>query len=166
MNGGDANRLEEVAVIPARHQAERDRDVGRAEGRHADRTHGLPELRRDDGRLIDAGGLALVAAGADRREPLDVFDRAHTGTQGPAHVRHGDVPLQVDEMGRPFRPITRDHPVRHDRSLAAPGQVSGRRPDDVDIWCRAIRYEAGQTLVVSKPALRLAVEMQRRVEAP
>ena len=122
-------------------------------------------MGRDDGRFVDAGRLALVAAGADRCEPLDVFDGAHAGTKGAAHVGHRDVALQVDEMRRPILPIAGDDPVRHDRALAAPAQVTGCCAHDLDVRRRRVRDETRKGLVVPKAALRLAEEVQGRVEA-
>src|SRR2546423_15615232 len=68
-------------------------------------------------------------------------------------------------MGGPVVAIAGDHPVRHDRALAAPGQGAGGRPDNVNIRRRDIRHETGQAFVVPKAALRLAEQMQRRIEA-
>src|SRR6266702_3874051 len=165
MHGGQSNWVEEIAAISAGHQTERNRHIRWAECRHADGPDRLAQLRRDDGRFVDAGRLALVAAGADCGEPLYVLDGAHAGIQGAAHVGHRDVALQVDEMRRPIAPIAGDDPVRHDRALAAAGQVAGGRTDYLDVGWRRVRDEARQAFVVSKSTLRLAEEVERRVES-
>ena len=165
MDGGHANRVEEVAAISAGHQPKRHRHVRGAERCHAYRADGLPQLRGHDGGFVDARRLALVAAGADGGEPLDVLNRLHAGAEGSPHIRHGHVPLEVDEMSRPILPIARDHPVGHDRALAAPTQIAGRGADDVDVRESGIRHEARQALVVPKATLRLAEQVQRGVEA-
>src|SRR5207249_3533547 len=90
---------------------------------------------------------------------------AHAGTKGAAHVGHRDVALQVDEMRRPILPIAGDDPVRHDRALAAPAQVTGCCAHDLDVRRRRVRDETRKGLVVPKAALRLAEEVQGRVEA-
>src|SRR5260370_5820665 len=165
MDGRDSDRVEEVAAISAGHQAKRNRHVRWAECRYADRANGLPELGGDDRRLVDARCLALVAAGADRREPLDRRDGLHAGPEGSPHIRYGDITFQVDEMRRPFPPIAGYHPVRHDRALPAPTQVSSRRADNVNVGKRGIWDEARETFVVTKATLRVAEQMQRRIEA-
>src|SRR5260370_29765382 len=149
MDGRDSDRVEEVAAISAGHQAKRNRHVRWAERRHAHRANGLPELGGDDRGLVDARRLALVAAGADRREPLDVLDGLHAGPEGSPHIRDGDVPFQVDEMRRPFLPIAGHHPVRHDRALPAPTQVSGRRAAAVNVLNPNIWYDPPHTLLIT-----------------
>src|SRR5437879_6420585 len=165
VNRGHSNGIEQVATMSAGHQPKRNRHVGRAKCRYAYAADRLTKLCRDNGRLIDPRGLALVATGADGRESLDVLDRLHASTEGLPYIRDRDVALQVDEMGRPILAVTWDDPVRHDRALTATVQVSGGRADHLDVWGSAVGHEARQAFVVAKAPLRLAEEMNRWVEA-
>ena len=102
-------------------------------------------------RRVDARGLALVGAGADRGVALDVLDRAQAGADGPARVGHGGVALEVDEVRRP---TLRRRPARASSSTASPSAPSatGSRP-------------VPRTAALGAPRRRRAALAQARAEA-
>ena len=118
LDRGGADGVAEGASVTAGHERETDRHVRWAERRHTHRTHVLPEHRRGDGRCDDAGGLALVRRGSDRRVALEVLDGGQAGVEGASQVGGGGVALEVDVVVGPrvrsVRVQWRDDPQRCD----------------------------------------------------
>ncbi len=90
-------RTEMLAAVVTRERADRDRRVGRTEGRRPGRRDGAAGQRRHHGEAADVGGLALVGRHAERGVALEVLDRAEAFALGERDVVGRHVVLQVDE---------------------------------------------------------------------
>ena len=93
----EPQRTEVRADLAAGERAERDRRVGRPEGRRPDRVDRLVAQVRHQGEADDVAGLALLGAHAERGVALEMLDRLVALAMGERHVVHGDVVLKVDE---------------------------------------------------------------------
>ena len=147
------------ATVPPRELRERDRHVRRAERRDAEGARFLAEERGSDGTCQHAAGLALVAAGADRRVSLDVLDRGQPGTQRATDVGHGRVPFQVDE-----RRVLVAGAIPGGRE-AVRQPVAGRCSHDLDVPQLAVRDVGADPVVEPEAAAGLRPESEVRVPA-
>src|SRR5262245_49940714 len=78
-------------------RADRDRCIGRAERRGADRAEVTPGDASEDGRAVGMGGLALVSRHAERGVALQMFRDAETLAHREFDVGNGNVILEIDE---------------------------------------------------------------------
>ncbi len=153
-----AHGIEEGAAVTAGEQRERDRYVRRPERRRAELARMDAEQLGGDSDRVHVRRLALVGAGADRREALHVLDRAQARADRAAYIGDRGVALQVDEA----------------HVLVAVGQREGRRvrkaragraADTLDASCFAVRDRRADPVVPAQPAARLAPEVDARAPA-
>ena len=97
MDRRDAHRVEERAAVAAGDERERDGGVRRAERRRAELAGVDAEQLGGDADRVHVRGLALVGAGADRREALHVLDGASPAPTARRTSATVDVALEVDE---------------------------------------------------------------------
>ena len=109
---GHPLRVEHVAAVAPGERGERHRRVGRPECGDAEVLHRRAEQFGRDARGDDAGRLALIVGGADRRVALDVLHRAHACAHRADQVGHCRVALHVDELAG--RGIRVGHVPQHD----------------------------------------------------
>ena len=103
---GDPLGVEQLTPLASGERREQHRRVRRAVVAEAHLADLEPQRRGDDATGVDARGLALVLAGADRGVALDVLDTAHAGTRRAPHVGDALVAVQVDEVRVPLARLT------------------------------------------------------------
>ena len=114
---------------------------------------GSPQELGGDAGGDDAGGLALVVRGSDRRVALDVLDRAQAGADRPRDVGDGRVALQVDELDGAGGAVDVGHPPHH-RGRRALGRLRHARQVDVTapVDAEAIRGRRRRPMAVGEAA--------------
>ena len=152
---GDPFRVEHVAPAAPGQRGERDRRVRRPERRDAEILHGDAEQLGGDSGGDDPGGLALIVCGADGGVALDVFHRAHAGTDRADEIGHRRVALDVDELARGRVRI--GHPPQH--------QAGPRRDHRIGLAGNRVR-SSGEPEPGQRPRGRLtsAPQASRQVE--
>ena len=111
-----------------------------------------------DADRVHVRGLALVGAGADRREALDVLDRAEAGADRAADVGDGRVALEVDE--RRVLVAVRERERRRVGEARA-GDAAGA----LDAAQLAVGDGRADAVVPAQAAARLAPEVDARAPA-
>ena len=98
VDGGGADRVEQIAQLATGQQTEGDRCVVGAEGRGADLRDGLVHQLRGDAHAVDVAGFALVGAKAHGGVTLDVLDRLKAFAHRQMDVAGRHIVLEVHEL--------------------------------------------------------------------
>src|SRR5258707_14006722 len=100
MARGKASGPVVFATVRSRKRGDRDRRVGRTEGRSAQFRYGAFSECRHDGMTIQTGGFALVGRHAQRRISFQQLSGAKALARGKRHVLSRDIVLEIDECLR------------------------------------------------------------------
>ncbi len=170
---GAPGRVEQLSPVTPGEQRERDRRGGRPVRGHAEFADRPAERVGQRSEAGHARGAALVGAGADGGEPLDVLGRAHAAVDGPAQVGQGRVAVRVDEdplgiapdapHGRRRRPASGRVVFPGDRGGQVVDAVGGADAADA-VHCGA-RHERGDLVGPDRTATDLAVQVHVGVPA-
>ena len=112
-----AHRIEQGAAVPPGQRAERNRRVGRTEGRSADGLRRPAGFHAHQRQADHIGGLALVGAHAQRCVALEMLDGAIVLPRRQGDILDRHIVLQIDERFAlaAARPAAGDGPQRLDR---------------------------------------------------